>query len=284
MTPLTLQNITDVAVNQLGNNASPRTKEVIGGLIRHLHAFVKEVNLTPAEWMEGINFLTACGQITTEKRQEMILLSDTLAVSAVVDLVAHSNRHHHETESTLLGPFYREGVAELENGSSIAMNTAGDPVIVRGRICDNTGRPIAGARVETWHSDPGGFYDVQRQLDDIDLRGIFRSDLEGRFEFQTVKTHSYPVPTDGPVGRLLNLCGRHPFRPAHYHFQISAQGYEQLTTALYVAGDPYLESDAVYGVRESLVVSYKHDSSLPGVSIVDYNFTLADSPNSQATD
>jgi len=281
VTALTLESITDVAVNRLGTHANPRVKEIMSSLIRHLHEFVLEVGLTPEEWSDGIQFLTVCGQMCTEKRQEFILLSDTLAVSTLVDLLAHSNRQDAATASTLLGPFFREDAPEMEMGESIAVDIPGDPVIVRGRVTDIEGRPIEGTTVKTWHSDPQGYYDVQREGNDMKLRGIFRTDQNGRFEFRTVKTHSYPVPTDGPVGKLLHLSGRHPFRPAHYHFRISAPGYESLVTALHLAGDEYLDSDAVFGVRESLIIAYKHDPAMPEVSVIEYDFALTAAINSK---
>jgi hydroxyquinol 1,2-dioxygenase len=280
MNTFTLENITDVAVGRLGTDAAPRVKEIMIHLIRHVHAFVLEVGLTPEEWFDGIQFLTACGQACTDKRQEFILLSDTLAVSTVVDLIAHASHPESATASTLLGPFYREGAPEMVNGQSIAEFTLGDPVIVRGRVTNTGGQPIAGATVETWHSDPGGFYDVQREVDRMELRGVFHTDEKGRFEFRTVKAHSYPIPTDGPVGKLLRISGQHPFRPPHYHFKISAPGYERLVTALYIAGEEYLDSDAVFGVRQSLIIAYKRDPALPNVDVVEYDFALADAARS----
>jgi hydroxyquinol 1,2-dioxygenase len=204
----------------------------------------------------------------------MILLSDTLAVSTLVDLVAHASRQPSATESTLLGPFFREGSPLRTNGESIAAGLPGDPILVRGRVTDAVGSPVSGATVETWHSDEEGLYDVQREDDRMNLRGTFHADWDGRFEFSTVRTHSYPIPTDGPVGTLLQLSGRHPFRPAHYHFRITAPRYETLTTALYMENDSYLDSDAVFGVRDSLIVSLKSHGEKPEIEVLEYEFVL----------
>lgn len=257
MRAFTENGLTKTALARAGKTADARMKQIVTSLIRHLHGFVRDTAITPDEWKTGIEFLTAVGHITDDRRQEFILLSDTLGVSAMVDLMGH-RRLEHSTDSSLLGPFYRSGAPELPFGETIAGATAGEEIVVRGRITDAAGRPLADATLDVWQAAPDGRYDIQNQGQaGMNLRGKFKSDLECRYEFRTVKPKSYPVPDDGPVGVLLRAQGRHPYRPAHVHFILSAEGYEPLITALYIAGDPYIESDAVFGAKPSLTVGYK---------------------------
>ena len=259
MKTLTENGLTAAALARLAKTSNPRMKQIMTALIRHLHGFVRETALTPAEWKTAIDFLTAVGHITDDKRQEFILLSDTLGVSAMVDLVRH-RRLEHGTDSSLLGPFYRDGAPEQPLGASIAGNTPGEAVVVRGRVTDGRGRPLAGAMLDVWQAAPNGKYDIQIQeehLGGMNLRGRFRTGAEGRDQFRSVKPKSYPVPDDGPVGMLLRAQGRHPYRPAHIHVIVSAEGYEPLITALYIAGDSYIESDAVFGAKSSLTVGFR---------------------------
>jgi hydroxyquinol 1,2-dioxygenase len=222
------------------------------------------VELTEAEWFTGIQFLTAVGQKCDAKRQEFILLSDTLGVSMLVDALNH-RKSPGATESTVLGPFYVPGAPELPNGTNLATGLPGEPVFFSGRVLTTEGKPIPGAQIDTWQADAEGFYDVQRpNLDGMRLRGKFRTDAQGRFCFWTVKPTEYPVPTDGPVGQMLLNMGRHPYRPAHIHTMVSAPGCETLTTHVFVAGDRYLDSDAVFGVKDSLIVDFvRHE---PGIA------------------
>jgi hydroxyquinol 1,2-dioxygenase len=262
MEKLTANNITDVALARFGEVHNPRFREIMTSALRHLHDFVREVGLTPQEWKTAIDFLVAAGHITDEKRNEFILLSDTLGVSALVDLLSHSRQPAAATESSLLGPFYREGVPEMPGGSSIAHATAGETVTVRGTVTGGQGKPLANATLDIWQAAPNGLYDLQDENQpDLNMRGRFRTDAAGRFEFRSLKPLSYPVPHDGPAGELLLAQGRHPYRPAHIHFIITAQGHETLTTALYIAGDPYIESDAVFGAKDSLTVAYHKNGS-----------------------
>jgi hydroxyquinol 1,2-dioxygenase len=255
MANLTEQNLTGVVLSRFAEDLNPRFRELMEALIRHLHAFVRETGLTPEEWRMGIDFLTATGHITNENRQEFVLLSDTLGVSAMVDLINHNTHADGATDSSLLGPFYKEGAPERPLGANIAQ-TSGEPVVVRGKVTATDGTPIAGALLDVWQADPRGFYDIQDPTQPpMNLRGQFHTNAHGEYEFYSVKPKSYPVPHDGPAGVLLRAQGRHPFRPAHIHFILSAPGYHTLTTALYIAGDEYLESDAVFGARDSLVVS-----------------------------
>jgi hydroxyquinol 1,2-dioxygenase len=272
--------LTAAALARLAKASNPRMKQIMAALIRHLHGFVREVALTPAEWKTGIEFLTAVGHITDDKRQEFILLSDTLGVSAMVDLVRH-RRLEHGTDSSLLGPFYRDGAPEQPFGASIAGDTPGEAIVLRGRVTDGRGRPLVGALLDVWQAAPNGKYDIQEEhLEGMNLRGRFRTDADGRYEFRSVKPKSYPVPDDGPVGVLLRAQGRHPYRPAHIHFIVSAKGHESLITALYIAGDAYIESDAVFGAKSSLTVRFRKSRAANGKGerapdAIEFDFALA---------
>jgi hydroxyquinol 1,2-dioxygenase len=262
MRNLTEANVTDAVIHTFDNTPNPRLKQVMQSLVKHLHAFIREVNLTEEEWLTGIQFLTATGQMCNDIRQEFILLSDTLGVSTLKDLL-NNRKPEGMTEWSILGPFYREGAAEMELGANIAGETPGEPVIISGRVSAPDGTPLVGALLDVWHADSEGFYDLQLlNPDQMNLRGRFRTDANGNYHFRSIKPTYYPIPTDGPVGKMLRTVGRHPYRPAHVHFKVSAPGYKDLTTELYMNGDPYLDSDAVFGVRESLVVDFvKHESA-----------------------
>ncbi len=230
-------------------------------LVRHLHAFVKDVELTEAEWMTAIQFLTETGHTCSDKRQEFILLSDTLGVSMVVDLINH-RKPEGATESTVFGPFHRDGAPELPAGGNIApRDKKGIPTIVSGRVLTLDGGHISGARLDVWQADSSGLYDSQyAETDELHLRGQFRTDEDGRFLIRTVRPVYYPIPTDGPVGRMLSATNRHPWRPAHIHFVVSAEGYEPVTTHVFDDADPYLASDTVFAVKDSLLCTFvRHD-------------------------
>ena len=253
--------ITDSALERIANCGDARLKEVMTALIRHVHEFAREVNLTPQEWMKGIEFLTQVGHITDDKRQEFILLSDTLGLSALVDILANRGKSPDATESSLLGPFFREGAPEMKAGDSIARGIKGVPLLLHGRVTSTDGKPLGDARIDVWQASTDGRYDLQFDNfkgAEMNLRARFRTDADGRYEFRSVKPSSYPVPSDGPVGKMLNAIGRHPYRPAHIHFIISAAGYRPLVTALYIDGDKYIDSDVVFGSRERLVVKYQN--------------------------
>ncbi len=264
MRDMTEANLTDAVLAKLAGAMNPRFQQVMTSLLRHLHAFVREAELTEAEWFAGIQFLTAVGQKCDAKRQEFILLSDTLGVSMLVDAINH-RKATGATESTVLGPFYVPGAPELPNGANLATGLPGEPTLFSGRVLAVDGKPIRGAQIDTWQADAEGYYDVQRpNLDGMRLRGKFRTDAQGRFWFWTVKPTEYPIPTDGPVGQMLLSMGRHPYRPAHIHTIVSAPGCEAVTTHVFAAGDRYLDSDAVFGVKDSLVVDFvRHE---PGVA------------------
>jgi hydroxyquinol 1,2-dioxygenase len=251
--------LTDAVIARLANDADPRFRRIMQSLIRHVHDFVREVELTEEEWFEAIKFLTATGQKCDDKRQEFILLSDVLGVSMLVDAVNH-RRSGGATETTVLGPFFVHGAPEIENGGDMAAGWEGEPTYVSGRVLSVEGTPLAGALLDLWQSNSEGYYDVQL-AGGKQLRAKLRTDAEGRFRFRTILPTSYPVPTDGPVGLILNRMGRHPMRPAHLHFMVSAPAYQSVVTHLFVKGDPYLESDVVFGVKDSLVVEFKRNES-----------------------
>lgn len=247
--------ITEEVVGRLAGCADPRIKQISTSLVRHLHAFVRDVELTQAEWAYAIDFLTRTGHMCTDTRQEFILLSDTLGVSMLVDAINHRFPDG-ATETTVLGPFYVENPPVKPSGTDISAGIPGVPLLVSGTVATTDGKPLAGAIVDIWHSDQDGYYDVQH-LDDIAgdhaLRARFFTDAHGAFSFWTIKPAFYPIPHDGPVGQMLEAQGRHPYRPAHVHFMIAAPGFETLVTHVFVDGDPYLDSDAVFGVKDSLI-------------------------------
>ena len=248
--------ITDAVLQRLAGAEDPRLRHVAQSLVKHLHAFVRDVEPSFEEWQAAISFLTRIGHMCDGKRQEFILLSDTLGVSMLVDAINH-RLPAGATPTTVLGPFYVEGAPELPLGAEVARAMKGEPLHVSGRVSTAGGSPIAGAIVDIWHSDEDGYYDVQRpDQPDANLRARFRTDSEGRFHFWTLTPTSYPVPDDGPVGELLRATGRHPMRPAHVHFMIAAPGHETLVTHVFVAGDPYLDSDAVFGVKQELIAEF----------------------------
>jgi len=260
MRNLTEANLTEAVLAKLEGATDARFKQIMTSLIKHVHAFVREVELTEQEWITAIRFLTATGQKCDDKRQEYILLSDTLGVSMLVDAINH-RQPAGATESTVLGPFHVDGAPDMPNGADIAKGVAGEPTFYSGRVRSPDGKPIVGATLDIWSTDGEGFYDVQRKdMQGLRARAKIKTDADGRYSFWTIKPVSYPVPTDGPVGKMLLKMGRHPYRPAHTHMIVSAPGYERVATHVFVEGDPYLESDAVFGVKNSLVAEFKrHD-------------------------
>jgi catechol 1,2-dioxygenase len=257
----TEEQITQNVLDSMADTADARLKQVMTSLISHVHAFIREVELTQDEWGLAIQFLTQTGQMCDEKRQEFILLSDITGVTMLVDAINHRSPGK-ATESTIFGPFYREGAKELPMGATISMDGRGEPAVVMGRVLSTDGTPVANALLDVWETDENGLYEQQDpEQPDMNLRGKFRTDSQGRYCFVGIKPVSYPIPDDGPVGQLLRSLGRHPFRPAHIHLLISADGFMPVTTHLFVKGDPYLDSDAVFGTKDSLVVDFiQHDA------------------------
>ena len=253
------RNATEAVLAQMAGCPDPRLRTVMASIVRHLHEVVQETEPTEAEWLAAIEFLTAVGKRADARRQEFIILSDVLGVSALVDAIAHRGGPG-VTESTVLGPFHLEGASpDLPHGAAICGKHGGEPTVVTGRVLDSTGKPLPDAAVEVWQSDADGFYDVQRREPGaaLDSRGRFRTGAEGEFWFRTVKPVSYPIPTDGPVGQLLRALGRPMQRPAHLHFIITAPGHPALTTQVFVEGDPCLDSDPVFGVKQSLIATFE---------------------------
>jgi hydroxyquinol 1,2-dioxygenase len=277
------QNITAAVIARLADCKDARFKQVMTSLITHLHDFVRDVKLTEEEWINAIMFLTATGKTCTEKRQEFILLSDTLGVSILVISLNHPPEEG-SLESTVLGPYYWEGAPEYPHGANLAKGVKGEPAFYSGRVLDTEGKPIANAVLDIWSGDGDGNYDMQMEGDvGMLARGKIRTDAQGRYSFRSIKPTYYPVPTDGPVGVMLRKMGRHPNRPGHIHMIVSAPGYHAVTTHLFVANSEYLDSDAVFGMKESLVAKFnRHPSGkMPNGDVmnepfytVEYDFRL----------
>jgi hydroxyquinol 1,2-dioxygenase len=271
--------ITDAVLEQTASTPEVRLKQVMASLVRHLHAFARDVDLTPDEWLAGIRFLTEVGQKCTPFRQEFILLSDTLGFSSLVNALHDRRTTESCTKSSLLGPFYRQDAPVMELGESIVTNSRAPQICVYGKVIDSTRKGIPNALVQVWEPDETGNYDLQRQdPSEMDLRGCFRTDSDGRYYFRAVCPLGYMIPMDGPVGDMIRAQGRHGYRPAHIHFLISALGYRELVTALYISGDDHLESDTVFGVTESLITTVKRGdpaSPLPNLPSLRFDFQLA---------
>ncbi|WP_440709319.1 dioxygenase family protein [Herbiconiux sp. YIM B11900] len=247
--------LTAEVVAGFDGSADARSGQVMQSLVRHLHAFIREVRLTQAEWDTAIAFLTRAGHITDDTRQEFILLSDVLGAS-MMTVTVNSPAVSTATESTVFGPFFVQDAPLIHNGDDIGEDVKGRACHLHGRVTGTDGEPVAGARVEVWAADDDGFYDVQYAGGPMSGRAHLFTDDDGGYDFWTAQPAAYPIPDDGPVGDLLKAAGRSPMRPAHVHFLVSAPGYETLVTHLFVAGDEWLGDDAVFGVRESLIVPF----------------------------
>jgi hydroxyquinol 1,2-dioxygenase len=254
--------LTDEVVASFDRTPDPRVREVLQALVRHVHALAREVRLTEAEWEQAIAFLTRAGHITDDKRQEFILLSDVLGLS-MLTIGINAPRDPAVTEPTVFGPFFVAGSPEIPYGGDIAEGVEGDPCWVQGRVTDAAGVPVAGARIELWEADDDGMYDVQYADDRTGGRAHTYTDDDGGYGVWSVKPTAYPIPGDGPVGDLLRASARSPMRPAHLHYMVSADGFDTLVTHCFVARDPHLAADAVFGVKESLVVDVAEQP--PGV-------------------
>lgn len=249
------RDITAAVLARMDQCQDARFRTVMTSLVTHLHDFVREVRLTEAEWMAAIQFLTETGKTCTEKRQEYILLSDTLGVSILVVTLNHPASGG-TTDSTVLGPYYWEGAPELPAGANLAEGVKGEPAFYSGRVLSRDGTPLAGATLDIWSGDGEGTYDMQMEDAGMRARGRIRTDAEGRYRFRSIRPNYYPVPDDGPVGRMLRKMGRHPMRPGHIHLIVSAPGHQAITTHLFAAGSEYIDSDAVFAVKESLVTEF----------------------------
>ena len=254
----TEENSIDVVVGRNNDAKDERLKEIMAVVTRKLHEAVTEIEPTQDEWMDAIMFLTRTGHMCDEWRQEFILLSDVLGVSMLVDAV-NNRKPSGASESTVMGPFYVEGAPALEMGANICLDQKGEDMLIKGRIQDIDGNPIKDALIDVWQANDEGFYDVQQKgiQPDFNLRGLFRTGGDGEYWFRAVKPKYYPIPNDGPVGKLLGQLGRHPNRPAHLHYIIKADGFESLTTHIFDPDDPYIGSDAVFGVKESLLAKFE---------------------------
>lgn len=242
---------------RMGRDIDPRLATVMSALVKHLHAFAKEVELTQEEWNFGIDFLTRTGQICSGERQEFILLSDTLGLSMLVDTI-NNRRPSGATENTVYGPFHVADAPIREMGATITLDGKGESCLFEGRVLDLEGNPIEGARVDVWSDNADGYYDVQQPgiQPKGNNRGIFITGPDGKYSFVGIKPVSYPIPDDGPVGKMLAAVGRHPYRPAHMHYLVTAPGFKTIVTHTFVGGDEYLESDAVFGVKKSLIAPF----------------------------
>jgi protocatechuate 3,4-dioxygenase beta subunit len=254
--------LTDAVTARLKDVKNPRFKQLMTGLVKHLHAYAREVQLTEEEWFEAIKFLTAVGQKCDDKRQEFILLSDVLGVSMMVVALNHKTQPG-ATEATVLGPFFAHGAPEFDYGADLREGATmkGEDTWVTGRILSTDGKPIANATLDIWQAKADGVYDVQEADAEFELRGRVKANAKGEYAFKTYKPKFYGVPTDGPVGDLLRAMNRHPMRPAHMHAIVAAPGYQQVITHVFVEGDPYLDSDAVFAVKDSLIAKYQKVNS-----------------------
>jgi hydroxyquinol 1,2-dioxygenase len=286
--------LTQDVVDAFKNTPDARLRELMTALVKHIHAFAREVDLTPDEWIAGLKFLDAVGQISTEKRPEFILLSDTLGLSMMVVALAQARASGNAagateaTEATVEGPFYWAGAPDVPLGGDIAEGVPGEPTLYMGRVTDTNGKPLAGALLDVWSGDGDGKYDVQLSAEPtMKARGRLRTDAEGRYWFWSIRPNYYPVPDDGPVGDMLRATNRNINRPGHIHMMVSAEGHVPLTTHIFVAGSPYIDEDVVFGKRDSLVVEF--DKHPPGKAVdgremkvpyhsASYDFRLAPTP------
>ena len=260
------QDVTAAALAAMERTADPRLREIMVSLIRHLHGFVRDVRLTEAEFREATAVLAEMGRLTTDSHNEFVLMAGSLGVSSLVCLLNNGDHGNTETDQSLLGPFWRLNSPRVANGGSIVRSdTPGAPLFVSGRVVDKDGRPVAGAEVDVWHASPVGLYENQDAGQaDMNLRGKFETDADGRFSFRSVMFVGYPIPTDGVVGRLLKMQSRHPYRPAHLHALIFRPGFKVLISQVYDPADPNIDSDAQFGVTRALIGKFvRHDGPHP---------------------
>lgn len=259
MKTVTIENITEIAIDAMSADMEPRIKEILTSLITHLHDFAREVNLTHEEWLKGMEIMAHVGKMTDGKRNEFILLSDIIGLESLVDAISH-NEQGGETESAVLGPFFREGAPVYPAGASISQRGEADGpgALLTGYVKDLKGNPVTNAIIDVWETGPEGLYEQQDpNQPEFNLRGRFKTDENGYYKIKAVKPVSYPIPYDGPSGDLLQAMGRHPYRPAHIHMIVQAQGYQTLVSQLYDKNDEYIDSDSVFAVKGSLVIDFK---------------------------
>ncbi len=279
----------EVVTGRTSSAGEERLSQIMEVVIRHLHAAIKEIEPTQEEWFQAIQFLTKTGHMSDDWRQEFILLSDVLGVSMLVDAI-NNRKPSGATETTVLGPFHVGNTPVMKNGANICLDGKGEPLVVHGKVRSVEGAPIEGARLDVWQANDEGFYDVQQKgiQPDFNLRGMFHSQEDGGYWFRTVKPRHYSIPDDGPVGALLEKLGRHPNRPAHLHYIVGADGYDEITTHIFVPDDPYIDSDAVFGVKKSLLADFvkvnnpvraEHFSVANPFWEVEFDFVLASKPN-----
>ncbi len=266
----TQEDVTNVVVDAFKNAADPRVREILTALVKHLHAFARDVHLTEEEFEKAVGFVTALGKKTTDTHNETVLMSGSLGFSTLICLLNNGNNGQTETTANLLGPFWRMNSPRTENGGSIVRSPTPGPVLfVNAFVRDQSGKPIEGAEVDVWHSSPEGFYEQQDPKQaPMNLRGKFLTDAQGRFGFRSVKPAGYPIPIDGPVGDLVHATGRHHYRPAHLHFLIFKPGFKTLISQIYVNDDDKLETDVQFGVTRALVGDYvRHDGGAPAADV-----------------
>ncbi len=252
-------NITDAFLGYFGDQTSPRMREVMTSLANHLHAFAKETKLTHEEWNQGLDILRKAGEITTPQRDEFVLLSDVLGLSSLVDMI---NSSDDGTSSSVLGPFHISNPPAYPMGADLRKAYPGELVLVEGKVVNSKGEPLAGATLDIWQTAPNGLYSSQDpEQDEFSFHALFTTEADGHYRFTTVRPVSYTVPTDGPVGTMLNATGRHPWRPSHLHYIVKAEGYRPLVTEVFPDDDPYLDQDTVFGVRSDLVISYEKQAA-----------------------
>jgi catechol 1,2-dioxygenase len=257
------QDVTAAALAVMERTSDPRLRQIMVSLVRHLHAFVRDVRLTEAEFRDATAIVAELGKLTTDTHNEVVLMAGSLGVSPLVCLLNNGDQGNTETDQSLLGPFWRLNSPRVENGGSIVRSeTPGAPLFVSGRVMDKGGRPVAGAEVDVWHASPVGLYENQDpEQADMNLRGKFMTDQDGRFSVRSVMMVGYPIPTDGVVGRLLKAQGRHPYRPAHLHALIFKPGFKVLISQVYDPADPHIDSDVQFGVTKALIGNFlRHDT------------------------
>jgi hydroxyquinol 1,2-dioxygenase len=256
---VTESNLTEIALERWSNIPDPRLHEIMTSLVEHIHAFVRDIEPTEAEWASAIDWLTRTGKMCTEKRQEFILFSDVLGVSMLVDAINHRLASR-ATPTTVEGPFHVPGSPEFADGANMATDVPGTPCFVTGAVRDLDGKPIEGATLDVWQTDGEGLYEAQRNIEGPWARGVFRTQADGSFVIRTVAPVGYTIPMDGTVGELMQRTKISHYRPAHIHFVVEAPGYHRIVTHLFQRGDRYIDSDVVYGVKEPLIVDFKQIS------------------------